>query len=305
MSRRPLAALAALTSALALAGAAHAAYPGANGRIVFTSGASGTPQLETMAADGSGRAALGLAGTSPRFSPDGTRIAYAAGDAIWVAGADGAGARPVAAGSQASWSPDSARLAVVRAGELRLVALDGSSDTLLARGADRDPAWSPDGRTVLFVRGTPATAMDVWAARVDGSGETNLTRVAPGQRALAPAWSPDGTRIAFALDYSLSVMDADGGNRTALAALGRGSVVAWSPDGSQLVYEASGVRPSLGSALVVAAADGSAGFPGWQPSPEWLASPDWQPLPAAREAAAARHRPHAPPRRQRAQGRRI
>jgi dipeptidyl aminopeptidase/acylaminoacyl peptidase len=85
---------------------------------------------------------------------------------------------------------------------------------LTSTGLDRDPALSPDGRTIAFIRGTPADSVDtvlgreegtsLWMMAVDGSGARVLVRgrssETPGQ-ALAllqsPAFSPDGGRIYF------------------------------------------------------------------------------------------------------------
>jgi dipeptidyl aminopeptidase/acylaminoacyl peptidase len=85
---------------------------------------------------------------------------------------------------------------------------------LTSTGLDRDPALSPDGRTIAFIRDTPGDSVDtvlgreegtsLWTIGVDGSGARMLVRgrssETPGH-ALAmlqsPRFSPDGRRIYF------------------------------------------------------------------------------------------------------------
>jgi TolB protein len=80
-----------------------------------------------------------------------------------------------------------------------------------AAGEDSFPAWSPDGRAILFNRGTG----DLYLIRPDGTGRTRLTRH-PRNEAF-PSWSPDGSKVAFASDrgrrersYQIYVMQSDG-----------------------------------------------------------------------------------------------
>jgi Tol biopolymer transport system component len=80
-----------------------------------------------------------------------------------------------------------------------------------AAGEDSFPAWSPDGRTILFNRGIG----DLYLIRPDGTGRTRLTRH-PRIEAF-PSWSPDGSQIAFASDrgrreqsYQIYVMRSAG-----------------------------------------------------------------------------------------------
>ncbi len=84
--------------------------------------------------------------------------------------------------------------------DLWLVPSDGSAEPrrlTWQKGADGNPAWSPDGRTLAFVskRGEDEVAQLYLLPMAGGEAEpvTDLP-IAPG----APKWFPDGKRIAFA-----------------------------------------------------------------------------------------------------------
>jgi eukaryotic-like serine/threonine-protein kinase len=101
-------------------------------------------------------------------------------------------------------------------------------------GVEGEPAISPDGKTVLYVR-----RGDIWLLRVGGTNPVNLTPDSPAQD-FAPAFSPDGSRIAFnsARDGGgIFVMGATGEN--VLRVTTHGYRPAWTPDGRELVFSTS------------------------------------------------------------------
>ncbi len=71
---------------------------------------------------------------------------------------------------------------------------------------DTNPAWSPDGRWLAFLRASADSdrGPQLWLLPVDGGEAEPVTDLPLG--AGPPVWSPDGTRIAFAADVDL---DAD------------------------------------------------------------------------------------------------
>jgi len=73
-----------------------------------------------------------------------------------------------------------------------------------------NPAWSPDGKSIVFVMKTADSDWNIYAARIDGSGLRQLTQGS----AWDPAWSPDGKSIAFVSTMEgkrqISTMSADG-----------------------------------------------------------------------------------------------
>jgi hypothetical protein len=110
---------------------------------------------------------------------------------------------------------------------------------ITSTGLDRDPVLSPDGRTVAFIRGTPADSVDavlgreeataLWTVGVDGSGARMLVRGRSSEtpaQALAmlqsPVFSPDGSRIyvlsaAWATSGAVHAVDVSTGAERFLA----------------------------------------------------------------------------------------
>src|SRR5258706_544532 len=104
-------------------------------------------------------------------------------------------------------SPDGARVAFTRvhvdaeADEYRsalwVISSDGGAARALTFGPfDSQPRWSPDGRTLAFVRKKDAKAPpQLWVLAREGGEARERTSLAKG--AASPAWSPDGKRLAF------------------------------------------------------------------------------------------------------------
>ena len=122
---------------------------------------------------------------SPVWSPDGTRLAFvstrAGNSDVFVAGADGSGARAVTGdpGEDLSpaWSPDGRRLAYISQRsadrDVHVVDADGRNDRALAanRSEEATPTWSPTGSG--------------WPSCRTGTASATLLR--RGRRRLRPA----------------------------------------------------------------------------------------------------------------------
>ncbi len=87
---------------------------------------------------------------------------------------------------------------------------------------ERDPVFSPDGRTLAFVSDRGGT-MQLWLRALDGGGDRQLTSMPRGLR--YPAFSPDGRTIAFqqagprgTQDFTLHRVDVATGSVTPLKA---------------------------------------------------------------------------------------
>ncbi len=179
------------------------------------------------------------------WSPDGTRIAYASDNRIFVIQADGSGRTPITAElaalpSHPTWSPDGSRIAFVEdADRLFVVGLDGAAPTDLGvRG--RYPAWSPDGATIAYFSGDYP---DLCSVR-----ET----------------TPDGLQDVVLIDLEAVSTRCDFGGD-----------LEWSPDGTELaalVYQE--VAPRKGwSAVYIVNPDGSA-----RPFTDWVSGSPWDGL---------------------------
>ena len=202
----------------------------------------------------------------PALSPNGRRIAYIRGDdedaQVWLMNADGSGQHQLTRsdGEKARplWSPDGRRLVFMVWNrslcepepvlwcpftDVWSVNADGSGERkLLARALQ--PAWSPDGRRLLFQEfriyapHVTGSALDV--ARADGSNVWRLSRgLAEEAQRAPPAWAPGGKRIVFgtttpSLEHRAAIARGDG---TALRPLGTGRYPGWAPDGRSVVLE--------------------------------------------------------------------
>ena len=116
----------------------------------------------------------------------------------------------------------------------------GPPAVVLVSGPASDPAWSPDGQTIAFVRLNASLGEPIYVVKADGSGLRNLTPKPVGAYA-APAWSPDGRKIAFVSDRDgnseVYVMNANGsGQRNLTRNPAFDADPAWSPDGRKIAF---------------------------------------------------------------------
>jgi TolB protein len=231
--------------------------------IVFDMAVGGNRDLYRAAIDGGGLARLT---THPGVDSD---PATSGGTVVFVSDRDGNRelyALSLAGGAerrltttpadetQPALSPDGARLAFARGADLPRVlvsAPDGSGaarpDPAYGHGGtiENAPAWSPDGRTLVFMS-TAGGNPDLY--RWSGGPASLLHRSGGGE--FEPAWSPDGTRIAFSSNrtgdaelFLLAVASGEVARLTDRA--GSDGYPAWLADG-RIVYVAfEGTTPTL------------------------------------------------------------
>lgn len=224
---------------LAPTGAGSAAATGhvRNGLIAFQSQAEdGTTQVFTVRSDGHGlrQVTHGSApATAPDWSPDGRWIAYAS---------------------------DECTIALVRA--------DGSRQRTLASqtpdGCETDPAFTPDGRHLVFERYDATTGDDaIWVMDLRGGDRRRIAtgpegaatpEVSPDGRTLSfLSWLPDGRTAVFA-----APMHGGGHVRQVTPALfGISYKHGWSPDGRRIVTSDNADDPTQPANVVTIRADGS------------------------------------------------
>jgi Tol biopolymer transport system component len=193
-------------------------------KIAFDSDRNGYPQLFVMNADGSGQTQVmttdGNVGGSS-WSPDGSQIAYnddtngtneiytvdvASGTVtgpLTTAATDGANTNP-------HWSPDGSKILFVSdrcapagldqspvcgGGEsVFLMDTNGENQQNLTHAPifDADPAWSPDGSKIAFVRDLGGQAFNVFTANANGTNQVQLTNGGAPSRNSFPNW---GTHV--------------------------------------------------------------------------------------------------------------
>jgi Tol biopolymer transport system component len=278
---------------------AEAAFPGANGKIAFTSGRNGGYSIFTMNGDGSnqtqitGPAGNIIADSQPTWSPDGTKIAFQSfrdhNSEIYVMNPDGTNQTRItnssAADAEPAWSPDGTKIVfemVIDSNfEIFTMNADGTNQTRLTTNTTRDvaPAWSPDGTKIAFQTLRDGNS-EIYTMNADGTNQAPITNN-PAEDA-DPSWSPDGTRIAFDSDRDGSsgfsqiyTMNADGTNQTQLTDLTDAVLPSWSPDGTRIAFQAF---PTGQYEVYTMNADGTNQtrhttntlFDGWT---------DWQPIP--------------------------
>ena len=172
---------------------------------------------------------------------------------------DGApGCRDETAGAS-DW-PDGTEIAYVAAGRIRVLDPSTGRNVVIASGAR--PAWSPDGRTLAFVRGGASNPGDLWLLDL-ASGTSR--RVVPG--GVAAAWSPTGALLAVNRSpIDLGETWLVGPDGTGLRRLSDGDDAAWSPDGRQVALVTGTARPEV---VVVDIATGKVKRLGEGTSPVW------------------------------------
>ncbi len=204
----------------------------------------------------------------PRWSPDGSRLAFQSQGLIYEVPAFGGTPRVLVRPSRPdgwvaypAWSPDGATLAYVENGAIYLRPVTGGPAKPLARGpVAHSLAWSPDGQWIAFVSGNPGFVFGespwgsltnlgniapsaIWVVRASGGAPVQVT----GAEWLntSPVWLPNSRGLLFVSNregnrdiyrISLDPAGAPAGQPVRLTTGLDAHTFGLSADGRELVY---------------------------------------------------------------------
>jgi TolB protein len=264
--------------------------------IAYVSARGGNKEIWLMDYDGANMhqlTSLKSISLTPRWSPDGTRIAFtcfqpyrgvtSAQICLYSTASNRLIAFPRFKGTNSSpaWAPDGNQLAFEssQGGDPQIYTSDLGGGRLQritdTAGVSTSPVWNPKtGNQIVFVSdrgGDPVLYM----ANSDGSGVQKIDLPGKGY-VIDPAWSPNGQLIAFSWrlpdgNYDIYVMDIVTHQLVQLTRdAGRNERPSWAPDGRHLVFEST----RTGSRQIwTMLADGSMPhqltFQGSNESPNW------------------------------------
>jgi Tol biopolymer transport system component len=187
-----------------------------------------------------------------QYSPDGKWVAWvnAADNSLWRSRVDGSERIELTSSAlrifNMKWSPDDQRLAVMaeepgKPWKIYLIEADGGKlDAILNGDANEaDPAWTPDGQSIIFGRLPDRMDSDQHKAIYQLNLQTRkLSQIPDSHGLFSPRLSSDGRYlVAMPLDqHALLLFDLAAGKWTTLTSHGVGDPT-WSHDGRAVYFQ--------------------------------------------------------------------
>lgn len=213
-------------------------------------------QIWTMQPDGSQAKQVTTSATDkhyPTWVRDGEELLFRTNNnRVFSVSLDTGQEKPVLASlgfnSGIASSPDGSKLLLVRfktqpreSADLWLTTLEGEDLKVLTNDThlQYDPAWSPDGKQIIYISGSGYQTFEIYSIDSDGNNKRQITDNKALE--LLPAFSPDGKTIAYVSDitedYEIWLMNKDGTNpRRVTYNSGIDTRPCWSPDGSEIIF---------------------------------------------------------------------
>jgi Tol biopolymer transport system component len=241
-----------------------AAFPGVNGRILFTS-TRNADQFDLHTMTPAGGSVINISNTPDSsdeyatYSPNGKKVAVTTSRdgnyEIYVMNADGSGATRLTndPGTDATpaWSPNGKRIIFTsnRDGDFEIYTvnrqgadikqLTSNTATDTNQMLDAFPSYSPNGTKIVFASQRDGN-LEIYTMNANGSSQANISTDVGDD--LLPTWSPDGKKIAFAStrdgDGEIFVMNANGAGVSQLTVNNPAAdtLPIWSPQGNKIAF---------------------------------------------------------------------